>query len=748
MERILAHSPARGSDEWEPLADHLTRVAERAVRFGQPLGVSDLAHAAALLHDAGKLRSAFQAYIQDQGPRTDHSSYGAHLARERYGEFYGPLVAYAVAGHHAGLPDGGRGDGCLESRIRAGREVRDTAPWPDALLPLPEAVSVPPAVLQNVVQRPDSRGFSVSMLVRMLFSVLVDADFTATEHFCDPERSAARARDMPSLEALRGCLDTYLADLTASAATDAEGRAADVQSQRAAILGHCRAAAEQAPGVFSLTVPTGGGKTLSSLAFALEHARRHGLRRVIYVIPYTSIIEQMAEVFREALGDLKDAVLEHHSAAPPSRGSEPIGPDRLRLAEENWDAPLVVTTSVQFFESLFAARPAACRKLHNLAQSVIILDEAQALPYQHLEPCIAALRELSEGYGASVVLCTATQPDFRQGRIFRAGFGEVREIVPDPVALQEVFRRVRVEEAGALDDDALIDRLRAESQVLCIVDARRYAADVYAALGGEDAFHLSAAMSPAHRRKVLKDVRERLSNGAPCRLVATQVVEAGVDVDFPVVYRAAAGIDSLTQAAGRCNRNGKLPDGGRFVIFTPRMTSSLQDLKLRRDLARPILDRTDDPLGLEAVGAFFRDLFAVRAGTMDACGILPGMEEGKGGMNFPFRSIAEKFHMIEQATRPVIVPWKDDDVNAMALVAELRRRDACDTLPDRALTRALQQVSVAVFPHDFDRLQATGALSFAGPDGRFAVLERAALYDKAVGLLPPPGERSASENIF
>lgn len=748
MERIFAHSPAKGGDEWEPLVDHLTRVAERAARFARPLEVADLARAAALLHDAGKLRRAFQSYIQDQGPRTDHSSYGAHLAWERYGEVYGGIVAYAVAGHHAGLPDGGEGDGCLKRRIRAGREVRDAGPWPDTLLPLPEAVSVPPAVLQNVVQRPGTRGFSVSMLVRMLFSVLVDADFTATESFCDPDRSAARARDMPSLEALRGRLDAHLADLTASAAAEADGRGAEVQAQRAAILGHCRAAAGQAPGVFSLTVPTGGGKTLSSLAFALDHARRHGLRRVIYVIPYTSIIEQTADVFRGALGDLKQAVLEHHSAAPPSRGEEPIGPDRLRLAEENWDAPIVVTTSVQFFESLFAARPAACRKLHNLAQSVIILDEAQALPYQHLEPCIAALRELSEGYGASVVLCTATQPDFRQGRIFRAGFGEVQEIVPDPVGLQEVFRRVRVEDAGALDDDALIDRLRAESQVLCIVDARRYAADVYAALGDEDAFHLSATMCPAHRRQVLKAVRERLHKGAPCRLVATQVVEAGVDVDFPVVYRAAAGIDSLTQAAGRCNRNGKLPDGGRFVIFTPRMASSLHDLKLRRDLARPILERTDDPLGLEAVGAFFRDVFAVRADTMDTCGILRGMEEGAGDMTFPFRSIAETFHMIEQAAHPVIVPWKGRDVNAMALVEKLRGRDALGILPDRALTRALQQVSVSVFSKDFDRLQAIGALSFAGPDGRFAVLERTELYDEAIGLLSPPGERSASENIF
>ncbi|MFA7429552.1 MAG: CRISPR-associated endonuclease Cas3'' [Rhodospirillaceae bacterium] len=748
---FYAHSNDGPPDTWEPLGDHLGGVAALAEEFAGMFEAAALGRAAGLLHDAGKYRAAFQARIQDGGPRTDHSAYGAYMAVERYGPVYGSLLAYAVAGHHAGLPDGGDVDGCLGARLRAGREVRDVAPWPDDLLPLPETPTAPPDVLKTMRARPQAMGFTTSMLVRMVFSALTDADFIATERFCNPDKGMARAEDMPTLDALRERLDVHLADLAAcSSARQAEGREAEVLRQRAAILDHCRTAADGAPGVFSLTVPTGGGKTLSSLAFALEHARRHGLRRVVYVIPYTSIIEQTAQVFRDALGDLGHAVLEHHSAAPPPREDEPIGPQRLRLAEENWDAPIVVTTSVRFFESLFAARPSACRKLHNMAGSVIILDEAQALPHQHLEPCVAALRELADGYGASVVLCTATQPDFRHGPVFRAGFGEVREIIPDPTALQDVFRRVRVDDAGPLDDDALLYRLRAEAQVLCIVDARRYAADLRTALGGEDTFHLSAAMCPAHRRAVLEEVRARLIAGAPCRLVATQVVEAGVDVDFPVVYRAAAGIDSLTQAAGRWNRNGRLGDGGRFVIFTPRLASSIPDLKLRRELARPILERTDDPLGLDAVTEFFRDLFSVRAGTMDACNILPRMEARKGDMIFPFRSIAEEFHMIGEATRPVIVPWEDEDksVSAAALVDDLRRRDQFQIPLTRDLTRALQQVSVSVFPNEFARLQAAGALSFAGPDGQFAMLTRAELYHGSVGLLPLTGERSADDNIF
>lgn len=620
-----AHSTDGPEDTWERLEDHLRRVAERAEANAAAFATPSFGRAVGLLHDLGKYDPDFQHRIRGTGSRTEHSGHGARLAIERWGDA-GRLIAYAVAGHHAGLPDGGdAGDGSLDARIAAAAYRASVGLPPE--LTLPERPEFPPALARSMQAHPETRGFTLAQFVRMVFSALVDADFTATEAFCDPTRAEARAAEMPSLDALAARLDAFLTDLQErAAAAPASGRKAEVQNQRAAILGHCRAAAALTPGVFSLTVPTGGGKTLSSLAFALDHARRHGLRRVVYAIPYTSIIEQTADVFRKAFGDLGGGVLEHHSAAVPPAGDEPIGPHRLRLAEENWDAPVVVTTTVQLFESLFAARPSACRKLHNLAGSVLILDEAQALPYQHLGPCIAALRELVETYGATVVLCTATQPDFRHGAVFRAGFPEVREIIPDPVALQEVFRRVWVEIAGPLDDDTLLDRLRAEPQVACIVDSRRYAAELCAALGTEDdVFHLSAAMCPAHRRTVLEEVRTRLAEGAPCRLIATQVVEAGVDLDFPVVYRAAAGIDSLTQAAGRCNRNGALPEGGRFVVFTPRLASGLTDLKLRRDLAAPLLAENSDPLGLETVAAYFRTLFALRRDAMDRCRILPRM---------------------------------------------------------------------------------------------------------------------------
>ena len=510
---------------------------------------------------------------------------------------------------------------------------------------------------------------------------------------------------------------------------DADSDAAvTVLAHRATVLRRCRAAAETEPGVFSLSVPTGGGKTLSSLAFALRHAVRHGLRRVIYVIPYTSIIEQTADVFRRAFGDLADAVVEHHSAVRATETDEPMGPARLLLAAENWDAPVIVTTSVQFFESLYSNRPARCRKLHNIAESVVVLDEVQALPQPLLAPCVRALRELAERYRSSLVLCSATLPDLRRSANLGTGFASITEIVDDISGLFTALARVTPERAGLVDDQHLAQHLADEPQVLCVVDQRAQAAEVHDLVQGQcpdGTFHLSAAMCPAHRREVLDTVRGRLNKELPCRLVATTVIEAGVDVDFPVVWRAAAGLDSLAQAAGRCNREGR-QDRGRFVIFDSPRKLWLRDLELRRGLAKPLLARFADPLCLEAVRQYFDTLLSVEKTELDRPRILARLEERIASFSFPFRSVARDFQMIDQDTIPVIVPWRG---LAAPLLAEVEGGS-----PTIATFRALQQVTVAVYPGQRKALEAACALRPVGPDGRFTVLVKDGFYDEAVGL--------------
>lgn len=399
----------------------------------------------------------------------------------------------------------------------------------------------------------------------MLFSALVDADFLDTEAYYDGLRDhrAARSR-YPGLRQLREQLNQHLEALGSRSR-------GPINELRAEILSHARGRATDAPGSFSLTVPTGGGKTLASLAFALDHAVHHGLARIIYQIPYMSIVEQTATVFREALqsehGGDADFVVEHHSTFDEDRVGSREGREKLRLAMQNWDAPIIVTTAVQFFDSLFANRPSNCRKLHNIARSVIILDEAQTLPLQYLRPCVAALDELARNWRASVVLCTATQPQLSKSDQLPEGFEELRELAPEPTRLYEAFKRTRIVQQGFLSDSELAKRLAGSPRVLCIVNTRRHARELYETLQDlPGTFHLSTLMCAHHRRDQLGSVRDSLKSGATVRLIATSLVEAGVDLDFPVVWRAEAGLESIIQAAGRCNREGKAETADVFVF--------------------------------------------------------------------------------------------------------------------------------------------------------------------------------------
>lgn len=695
-----AHSASDGK-AWHPLIDHLREVAKLAKEFADVFGAGDWAFLAGLWHDLGKYSAEFQAYLKRASSsdyhdaevrgRVDHTSAAAQHAVTSVPVF-GHVVAHAVAGHHAGLLDTISDGPSLDARLK-----KDLPAWRHGLshlpsVPSPKLPSALEARLDDRGRDPGGVGFSFGFFTRMLFSCLVDADFLDTEAFLDRARASLRpiwpADILPRMEA---AVAAFVERLPAA------GTAVD--EQRRQVRAACLEAAGLAPGLFSLTVPTGGGKTLSSLSFALRHCVLHGLRRIVYVVPFTSIIEQNAEVFRAALSSLvqdglPDPVIEHHSAADVDDESA-----SSRLAAENWDAPLIATTSVQFYESLFASRPSRCRKLHNLARAVIILDEVQKIPIDYLAPCLEALKELVTRYGATVILCTATQPALHRREGFEIGLEGVREIVPDPRRLYLALKRVRVEDVGALSDDDLARRLQEEPRVLCVVNTRRHARELFARIERSDgACHLSAAMCPEHRSQVLADVRRDLSEGRPCRVVTTQLVEAGVDIDFPVVYRSLAGLDSVAQAAGRCNRGGREPVGTLF-LFRSEDTDSERFLRDTTNVALQLLggEHTqplyDDLLSLEAVAHYFRLYYWDQKQRWDARSILGEFklqQDPKFPFLFGFRSCADRFHLIEETGRAVIIPWQD------------RGRDLCTDLrspwklPSVNLLRALQRFTVEV----------------------------------------------------
>lgn len=694
-----------------PLEAHLLGVAELASGFGKVFNAQKTAYLAGLWHDIGKYSRAFQALLAravELGPdaaregrgRVDHSSAGAIWAWER---LRGPglALAFAIAGHHAGLADYSTPN---DAQAELANRLRKTE-----LLDAARAGGIPPNILEPTGDCPLPPGWDPALWTRMIFSCLVDADYLDTEAFMQPER-AARRGGWPALAELEPRLAGYLAALTAQA------RPSLVNQVRAEVLAACREAATRPPGVHTLTVPTGGGKTLSSLAFALAHARIHGLERVIYVIPYTSIIEQTARVFREALGE--DAVLEHHSNLDPTQDTYPAD-----LASENWDAPVIVTTAVQFFESLFAARPGRCRKLHRIAGSVVVLDEAQLTPAQFLQPILATLRELTAHYRVSLVVCTATQPAWEPIQTMDLrfdGLPSAGELAPDPAGLHQRLRRVRVELPPDLNAatpwEEIAARLTEEFSALCIVNTREQARELAALL--PQAIHLSAAMCAQHRGQVIDGIKKRLQDGEPTLVISTQLVECGVDFDFPVVYRALAGLDSIAQAAGRCNREGRLPGLGRVVVFLPPGPPLREDLGQAAECARRVLaGGPADPLAPERFTAFFRELYWQKGEGLDAKDILRLLKDGK------FRSAAEAFRMIEEDGPPVLTLFGQ----GAELVDQLRREG-----PSRELLRRLQRYTVTVPARDSAAWRAQGWLELLPGD----LLAQAApgLYHPRFGL--------------
>ncbi len=703
----LAHLTEDGRTQ--TILEHLKGTASLCSAFAAAFDAEAQGQLAGMAHDIGKYSAAFQRRLHG-GPKVDHASAGAFecLKAQQL------AAAFAISGHHGGLPDGGgRGDaagtGTFWGRINRAsqRNLEDYHAW-QSEFSLPHANT--PAFAGTRLEG--------MFFTRMLFSCLVDADYTDTGAFMD--NSPYLPASSSSMEELWRRLETYV-----SGWFPPKGA---LNMQRCVILEQCMSAgAQYGPGLFTLTVPTGGGKTVASLSFALAQAKARRMKRIVYVIPYTSIIEQTAQIFREILGD--ENVLEFHSGVQfDQQEDDASSPETAPLTRsvETWDVPVIVTTAVQFFESLYACRPSKCRKLHNLAQSVLIFDEAQMLPLPYLRPCVWAIAQLVRHYGASAVLCTATQPALDP--IFQEFAPEIpiREICPMAEAHWESFRRVSFQQAGTLSWMDLAARLQQQEQVLCVVNTRRAAREVFHQLSGSGNFHLSTLMYPAHRRRILDEIRRRLRDGLPCRVVSTSLIEAGVDVDFPAVYRELSGLDSILQAAGRCNREGKRPPEDSIVTIFQGEDPPPRLFETSIGAGKIVLDHCQDVSSRAAIHTYFSTLLDLKgAEAQDAHHILPLMESEF----FPFRTVAERFHLIESPTTTVYLPLEEG-----AGLVELLRSGQYS----RTLYRRLGQYGVSVYPQHLAALEQAGALEHL-EDGS-VVLRDIGLYTQTTGLtLEPSG---------
>ena len=735
----------------EPQHGHLNKVAHLAAKFAGemfPEGPTretarQWGYLTGLWHDLGKFAPEWQTYlaskadphVADSSGKIDHSTAGAQHSQQNI-PLLGPLISYLIAGHHAGLTDG-----IDSSNSNLTKRLTKTIPTyrqhvPDSILSYTKDLPPIPFALQS--------GISLGHFLRLLFSALVDADFLATEAFMSPTKMTQRPKDKPSITTLENSLNDYLQKLSSQAKLTA------VNKTRADILAHCLHSAEQKPGLFSLTVPTGGGKTFSSLAFALKHARLHDLRRVIYVIPYTSIIEQNASAFRQALASLgSDIVLEHHSNLDPKSADET---STNRLASENWDARLIVTTNVQFFESLHGNRTSRCRKLHRITRSVIILDEAQSLPLEFLNPCLRILEELHTNYQSTIVLCTATQPAIHHRPDFPIGLKSPHEIIPDPAALYQSLRRVKATRLqSTTSNETLATHILQHLQSLTIVNTRRHARELFDILPADGGrFHLSALMCPNHRRIILYLVKRRLRQNLPVRLVSTQLIEAGVDIDFPVVYRALAGLDSIAQAAGRCDREGRLTasagaPSGQLFLFESSDYSAPPFIRASINSATQVLaNNPSDILSLDSIKDYFQRHYWDQRDATDQKHILENspkhLREASDLLCFKFKTCARDFRLIDDYSEPVIIPFGE---KGRALCDQLR--ETFDPIELRKISRKLQRYTVAIPKPQHAELLRTGIL-ISLHEERYFILNSDLHYNLQFGLHPTPDLALSPQN--
>lgn len=669
------------NESHQTIKEHLKGTAELASEFAAKFGKQDWGYCCGMLHDIGKYSADFQEKIRGKCERkVDHSTAGARVCKEKGGKY--SFLEYCVAGHHAGLADYGSnfdngGDSTLMGRRK--KKISDYMVYQNEI-EIPEIISDPFDLRKTM--NPD---FSLSVFMRMIFSCLVDADFLDTEMFMNGGKAERDSGE--GVKILLEKLENYISGWLKNQDVNT------VNGRRTEILRHCLEKGNSDRGLFSLTVPTGGGKTIASLAFALRHAVENQMDRVIYVIPYTSIIEQNAKVFRQILGE--ENILENHCNVDYECSDE-LRP--MQLAAENWDKPVIVTTNVQFFESLFSNKSSKCRKLHNIANSVIIFDEVQMLPNDYLKPCIAMIEELMNNYGTSVVLCTATQPalkSFFQSKI------SVTELCPRMNEQFKFFKRTEFENMGIVTENCLIAKVKEEYQALCIVNTKRRAQSLYKELKGEGVYHLSTSMYSIHRKRVLDEIRKRLQKNEKCILVSTSLVEAGVDLDFQSVYRELAGMDSMIQAAGRCNREGRRNvEKSKVFIFQFEEKESVLGQKQQIDVAKSLIVDDRELAEMETVTKYFEMLYHIKGDSLDKKKILDEFTNKNAKYNFA--KVGKEFKLIEQNTKIVFIKCEDA---AKEIHQELQNKGFT-----RAGMRKASRYCITVYDKTFEKMYGAGMI--------------------------------------
>ena len=699
----IAHMNNQGV---QTIKEHLIGTAELSGEFAAKFGKQDWGYCCGMLHDIGKYSADFQGKIRGEHERkVDHATAGARVCNEKGGKH--KFLEYCVAGHHAGLADfGGEFDNGGDSTLmgRRKKKISDYMAY-QSEIEIPEITSDPFDLRKTT--NPD---FSLSVFMRMIFSCLVDADFLDTEAFMNEGKAERNSGE--SVKVLLEKLENHISEWLQNQDTET------VNGRRSEILRHCLEKGKSEKGLFRLTVPTGGGKTIASLAFALRHVVANRMDRVIYVIPYTSIIEQNAKVFREILGD--ENVLENHCNVDYESTNELR---EMQLATENWDKPVVVTTNVQFFESLFANKSSKCRKLHNIANSVIIFDEAQMLPNEYLKPCIAMIEELINHYRTSVVLCTATQPalkSFFQSKI------SATELCPRMHEQFEFFKRTLFEDIGIVAEKFLISKLREEYQALCIVNTKKRAQSIYKELKGDGVYHLSTSMYPAHRKYVLEEIRKRLQKNEKCILISTSLVEAGVDLDFQSVYRELAGVDSMIQAAGRCNREGwRKVENSKVFIFRFEEKENVLGQRQQIDVAKSLLADGRELSDMETIIKYFEMLYHIKGDSLDKKKILD--EFTNKNMKYNFVKVGKEFKLIEQNTKTIFINREE---TASKILLELQCKGFT-----RSGMRKASQYCINIYDQTFDKMYGAGMLRPVAENMEdFYVLTDNSRYTEEMGL--------------
>lgn len=688
----------------QTIKEHLEGTAKLSGEFAEKFGKQDWGYCCGMLHDIGKYSIDFQKRILGENNyRVDHSTAGARVCLEKGGKY--SFLEYCIAGHHAGLPNYGNNyDESTDSTL-SGRRLKKLSDYQayQTEIEVPTINSMPIDLKRTV--NPD---FSLSVFMRMIYSCLVDADFLDTEAFMKEGKQGRNSGE--NIEILFKKLENYISGWLKNQDIDT------VNGRRTEILKNCLEMGKTEKGLFRLTVPTGGGKTVASLAFALRHALENKMDRIIYVIPYTSIIEQNAKVFRDILGE--ENVLENHCNVD-YESSEELLP--MQLASENWDKPIVVTTNVQFFESLFANKSSKCRKLHNIANSVIIFDEAQMLPNDYLKPCIAMIEELINNYQVSAVLCTATQPalaSFFHERI------SAKELCPRMEEQFEFFKRTVFENVGVLTENDLIQRLEKEYQALCIVNTKKRAQRIYKQLEGEGVYHLSTSMYPKHRKRILREIRERLQKNKKCILISTSLVEAGVDLDFQSVYRELAGVDSMIQAAGRCNREGLRPaKESKVYIFQFEGKENVLGQRQQIDVAKSVIADNRDISDMESITQYFEMLYHIKGDSLDKKKIMDEFQNKR----YNFAKVGKEFKLIEQDTKTIFINYEEEANETLCLLKE------------RGFTRSgmrkASQYCITVYENEFNKLYGIGAIQPISEDIEdFYELRDKEKYTEKIGL--------------